>query len=151
MSVGHVLPSPPTLYHYVAHDPLAPSDRRAESSSTASNASANTAQSTGATAPSAAPAPAKKIAISFYDLDGTLIKPKSGARWPKNREDWAWWHVSVPAKLKKEVEEGRHVIVISNQGSGQPKTIAEWKAKVPLIAAKVSFEHLVALAWKACP
>ncbi|WWC98526.1 polynucleotide kinase 3'-phosphatase [Kwoniella sp. B9012] len=84
--------------------------------------------------------PAKKLAISFYDLDGTLIKPKSGAQFPKNRDDWIWWHSSVPELLKKENEEGRHLIVISNQGDPREKIKSEWRAKLSLIAAKLPKE-----------
>lgn len=144
LSVGQVLPSPPTLYHYVAHDPLLPPPqheagpfRLAVTQNGQDGAATTHTTRTEDIAP-ATTSSARKVAVSFYDLDGTLIKPRSGAKWPKDREDWAWWHVSVPAKLKKEVEEGRHIVVISNQGSEQPKRVAEWKAKVPLIAAKVS-------------
>jgi hypothetical protein len=41
--------------------------------------------------------------------------------------------------LKREVEEGKHLVVLSNQADSRPKIRAEWKAKLPLIAAKVSF------------
>lgn len=134
-SIGQVVPSPPSLYHYVSHDPLAGSSTAAPRPSSGLDHRASTTL--------AASISPRKVAISFYDLDGTLIKPKSGAKWPKNKEDWAWWHVSVPAKLKQEVEAGRHVVVISNQGSGQEKTIQEWKGKIPLIAAKVSWPYIL--------
>lgn len=74
----------------------------------------------------------------FYDLDGTLIKTKGTNTYPNGRDDWAWWHPSVPKRLKQEVDEGKHLIVISNQGDSREKIRSEWKAKVPLIAAKVS-------------
>lgn len=48
-----------------------------------------------------------------------------------------WWHPSVPEKLKQEWEDGTHLVVISNQGSKKPKIKSEWRAKLPLIAAKV--------------
>ncbi|WVW80807.1 polynucleotide kinase 3'-phosphatase [Kwoniella bestiolae CBS 10118] len=81
-----------------------------------------------------------KVAISFYDLDGTLIKPKSGAQFPKNRDDWVWWHSSVPELLKKEHEAGRHLIVISNQADPRDHIKSEWRAKLSLIAAKLPKE-----------
>ncbi|KAJ9105946.1 hypothetical protein QFC19_003280 [Naganishia cerealis] len=40
-----------------------------------------------------------KIKIAIYDLDGTLIQPKSGARFPKDARDWKWWDPNVKAKL----------------------------------------------------
>lgn len=79
----------------------------------------------------------KKIPIVFYDLDGTLIKPKSGAEFPKSRDDFMWWHTSIPSVLAKEHAEGKHLVVISNQGDSRAKVRAEWKAKLPLFADKV--------------
>lgn len=111
LSVGRGVPSPPTLYHYINGDPF----------SGISNGSSSS----------------RKIPITFYDLDGTLIKTQKGGKWPKDREDWAWWNVCVPRRLKDEVAQGRHVIVISNQGGSGIKQRDEWKAKIPLIAAKV--------------
>jgi len=107
---GSFLPSPPTLAHFLHLDPF---NNSGESS--------------------------KKIEIVFYDLDGTLIKTlKSGSGFPTSRADWQWWDPSVPSRLKREVEEGKHLVVLSNQADSRPKIRAEWKAKLPLISAKVS-------------
>ena len=38
--------------------------------------------------------------VAGFDLDGTLIKTKSGRTYPKNENDWDWWNPSVPKKLK---------------------------------------------------
>lgn len=57
-----------------------------------------------------------KVSLVLYDLDGTLIKPRNNGRFPKNREDWTWWHTSVPNRLKEEAEAGKHIIILSNQG-----------------------------------
>lgn len=86
--------------------------------------------------PFARPAP-WKVPIVFYDLDGTLIKTRKGGRFPASRDDWAWWHPSVLAKLQAEHDEGKHIIVISNQGDAREKIRSEWKAKLPLIVSKV--------------
>ncbi|CAD6573099.1 MAG: hypothetical protein TREMPRED_000722 [Tremellales sp. Tagirdzhanova-0007] len=107
---GAFLPSPPSLIHFVHLDAFA---SRSE------------------------PGPSKKIPVIFYDFDGTLIKPRSGAAFPSSRNDWAWWHPSVPARLKAEWEEGKHIVVISNQGDGREKIRKEWRAKLPLVAAKM--------------
>ena len=108
---GNFLPSPPTIAHFLHLDPFS---SLGESST-------------------------RKIEIVFYDLDGTLIKTKNGGSgFPTSRTDWSWWDPSVPAKLKREWEEGKHLVVLSNQGDGRPKVRGEWKAKLPLIAAKVS-------------
>ena len=81
--------------------------------------------------------PKHKITIVFYDLDGTLIKTRRGADFPANRQDWQWWDASVPETLKREREEGKHLVVLSNQGDGREKIRSEWRAKLPLIVAKV--------------
>jgi bifunctional polynucleotide phosphatase/kinase len=54
-----------------------------------------------------------------------------------------WWDASVPERLKREWEEGKHLVALSNQGGERPKVQEEWKAKLPLIAAKVC--HLLHL------
>jgi hypothetical protein len=33
-------------------------------------------------------------------MDDTLIKVKSGAKWPKSASDWKFWDESVPEKIK---------------------------------------------------
>lgn len=33
--------------------------------------------------------------IAGFDMDGTLISTKSGAKFPKNADDWQWWDKSV--------------------------------------------------------
>ncbi|WVQ85805.1 polynucleotide kinase 3'-phosphatase [Cryptococcus sp. DSM 104549] len=119
--IGKFLPSPPSLIHFLHLDPFVSLPSRTSESSTS-------------TTPSE---PLKKVAISFYDLDGTLIKPRLGGQFPKGRDDWMWWNPSVPEKLKKEHGEGRHLVVISNQGDKREKIRNEWRAKLPLIAAKM--------------
>lgn len=77
------------------------------------------------------------VPVVFYDLDGTLIKTASGNDFPRDRADFQWWHASVPGRLAAEHAEGKHLVIISNQGDSRPKVRAEWKAKVPLFCAKV--------------
>jgi bifunctional polynucleotide phosphatase/kinase len=45
--------------------------------------------------------------------------------------------------LKAEWEEGKHLIVLSNQGDSRPKIREEWKAKLPLITSKVCISQLM--------
>ncbi|WVO17508.1 polynucleotide kinase 3'-phosphatase [Cryptococcus depauperatus] len=112
-TLGKYVSSEPSLVHYTHLDPL-------EAISDVS-----------------LPNPIKRIAITFYDLDGTLIKPRWGSKFPKDRHDWVWWHQLVPDKLKQEWQEGRHIVVISNQGDKREKIKSEWRAKLPLIVAKM--------------
>lgn len=87
MANGSYQKAPPSLLHYQHLDPLKEAKEKKE-----------------------------KVSLVLYDLDGTLIKPRNNGRFPKNREDWTWWHTSVPARLKEEAEAGKHIIILSNQG-----------------------------------
>ena len=120
---GPFVDSPTTLIHFLHLDPFT---------------------SLPPPSPEAEAGPSKiKIPIVFYDLDGTLIKTRKGGQFPSDRDDWAWWHPSVPARLKAEWEEGKHLVVISNQGDNREKIRREWNAKLPLIVSKVSKDILV--------
>jgi len=103
--------TPASLIHYVADDPLAQ------------------------------PPPDAPVVLVMYDLDGTLIRPKSGAKFPKSADDWVWWDASVPKQLKADVAAGRHVVVLSNQATKSPKLQRAWKEKIPLIATKVGYSY----------
>jgi len=92
------------------------------------------------------PPPPIKVPIVFYDLDGTLIKTKKGGKFPTARDDWMWWHPSVPSRLKDERAQGKHIVIISNQGDKREKIRSEWRAKLPLIAAKVSVARVNSIA-----
>ena len=39
--------------------------------------------------------------IAAFDLDYTLIKPKSGKKFPIDKNDWEWMYSNVPNKLKE--------------------------------------------------
>jgi DNA 3'-phosphatase len=54
--------------------------------------------------------------IVAFDLDGTLINTKSGAKFATNHNDWKFFHASVPEKLRSLHEEGTYVVIVSNQG-----------------------------------
>lgn len=146
---GSFLPSPPTLIHFLHLDPFAssssslnplptPAPTPASSKTAPLPASVSAEEKLGESSNGSARA---KVRVVFYDLDGTLIKPKGTNRFPTSREDWAWWHPSVPNRLKAEWEDGKHLIVISNQGNAREKIRKEWKAKLSLIVAKVSFSY----------
>ena len=46
-----------------------------------------------------------------FDLDYTLIKTKSGKKFPQNEDDWMWLSKNVPKKLEQFHNDGYHVIV----------------------------------------
>jgi bifunctional polynucleotide phosphatase/kinase len=51
--------------------------------------------------------------IAAFDLDGTLIKTKSGVRFANDASDWTWLYSKVPTKLKE----------LHAQGSTPVKTV----------------------------
>lgn len=73
--------------------------------------------------PSFVDAPAKKVAS--FDMDGTLINPKSGAKFPKNRSDWVWFHDSVVPKLRKLHSDGHRIVIFTNQAGVEKKQVDE--------------------------
>lgn len=162
-ALGHFVPSPSTVCHYLHLDPFhsqgeneneagpststsktgSPTKPHPPISTTHDDHETETQTETGTRANvnvngNGDGAENKKIQIVFYDLDGTLVKTRSGSDFPTNRSDWQWWDSSVPTQLKREWAEGKHLVVLSNQGDGREKIKSEWKAKLPLIAAKVS-------------
>ena len=59
--------------------------------------------------------------IAAYDYDYTLIKPKSNALLPKNKDDWEWMRKSVPIKLKEQYEKKFCIIIFTNQSKNWKK------------------------------
>ncbi|CAK9798741.1 Bifunctional polynucleotide phosphatase/kinase [Anthophora quadrimaculata] len=55
--------------------------------------------------------------IAAYDMDGTLIKTKSGYVFPKDYEDWQLIYPDVPMKLKELHNDGYKIVIFTNQGS----------------------------------
>jgi len=55
----------------------------------------------------------KKLAI--FDFDGTLVQPKEGRRFPKDKNDWEWLRPSVPKKLKQYAKEKYRLVIVTDQ------------------------------------
>jgi bifunctional polynucleotide phosphatase/kinase len=94
------------------------------------------------------PSTSRKIAA--FDLDDTLITAAAGSKWAKSATGWKWWHVSVPAKLKKLHKDGYLVIILSNQGNISLKenaktlqkdtaSLVNFKAQVTAILRQLDF------------
>lgn len=71
--------------------------------------------------------------IAAFDLDSTIIKVRSGQKFPKDKDDWDWWHESVPKKLKELWSENYKIVIFTNQGG-----IAKKKQKVEDLMDKLS-------------
>jgi bifunctional polynucleotide phosphatase/kinase len=46
------------------------------------------------------------IKIALCDLDGCLIKTKGSSSFPRNRDDWEWWHPGVKKKMREWQDTG---------------------------------------------
>lgn len=67
----------------------------------------------------AGPDPAGPPARTFlFDLDHTLVATQSGRVHPKDRQDWKWWHDSVPDRLRALAGEPRTLLVVVTNQSG---------------------------------
>ncbi|XP_075147464.1 polynucleotide kinase 3'-phosphatase isoform X2 [Haematobia irritans] len=77
--------------------------------------------------------------IACYDVDGTIIRTKSGNVFPKTCDDWMLNYPEVPKKLKSLFEDGFKICFFTNQGGiAKGKTdLNEFKQKVMQIIAKL--------------
>ena len=53
--------------------------------------------------------------MAAFDMDSTLIVPKSGAKFPANRGDWRWMWPEVTSMLKRLHGLGYKIVIFSNQ------------------------------------
>ena len=77
--------------------------------------------------------------IAAFDMDSTLIAPKSGRRFPLHRGDWRWLHPEVPLKLKQLYRDGWKLVIFTNQ-----RGISTGQTTAAAITGKISdiIEHL---------
>ena len=76
--------------------------------------------------------------IAAFDLDGTLIRPRSGRKWPKDASDWTLLHKDTKQRLSGLIDGGYAVVIISNQNyASQPKKLEDWKLKLQRIGDRV--------------
>lgn len=53
--------------------------------------------------------------VLFFDLDYTLIKPKSGRKFPKDKDDYTFMFENVIEVLNKYINSNYHIFILSNQ------------------------------------
>ena len=83
--------------------------------------------------------------IAAFDIDGTIITTQSGRVFPKDEHDWRILYPEVPGKLKKLVEDGFKLVLITNQaGIAKGKlTIEQFSRKVVSILARLGVNATV--------
>lgn len=80
----------------------------------------------------------KPSKVFGIDLDDTLIKTKSGSKFPIDKNDWTWWHPSVPDTLKKSLDMGYTIVIFTNQGGIQ-------KGKTNLVDIQAKIQDIISL------
>ena len=83
-----------------------------------------------------------------FDMDDTLIKTKSGAKFPKDSNDWVFWHEKIIPKLKEWYEKGYKIVIFTNQNgiSKGHTTENEIKKKIENISQKIGVPIQVLIA-----
>lgn len=81
-----------------------------------------------------------KAKIASFDVDGTIIKTKSGARFPKDAQDWTWYLGDIKAKLAKLIEQDYKLVFFTNQGGlgNNTSKIKDFKIKIENVVASLS-------------
>jgi bifunctional polynucleotide phosphatase/kinase len=57
----------------------------------------------------------ERKALAIFDVDWTLIKPKNGNTFPKDRNDWQWLRDSVPSILRKFHRDNYRIVFVTDQ------------------------------------
>ncbi len=85
----------------------------------------------------------RKNSYAMFDLDGTLIKPSSGARFPKNKDDWEFMP-NVEDVLSKYTETETHVLIVTNQSKLKTdQQIEDFQYKIEKIIDSLKMNSLV--------
>jgi len=53
--------------------------------------------------------------LACFDFDYTLIKTKSGKKFPIDKNDWVWLYDNIPNKIKELYNDNYNIIIFSNQ------------------------------------
>lgn len=62
--------------------------------------------------------------VAAFDMDHTILKPKSGAKFPKDRQDWTYMfadNVVKEAIVKAYEEDGCRIVIFTNQAGIEKK------------------------------
>ncbi|GAA5869573.1 hypothetical protein JCM3774_005483 [Rhodotorula dairenensis] len=90
------------------------------------------------------PQPSTKVAA--FDIDGTLIVPRDGRKFPKNETDWTWLNPRVVPKLRELHQAGYAIVWISNQ-AGNASAQTKFRNKMPLTCRVLDVPVRVFAAW----
>lgn len=91
-----------------------------------------------------------KTCVAVFDLDYTIIKTKSGRKFPKDESDWDYLFECIPHKLKDIHFDDYNIVIISNQNKlldPSKNKDSQFKIKLQNIVSnlKIPCEILVAI------
>jgi bifunctional polynucleotide phosphatase/kinase len=84
--------------------------------------------------------------VACFDLDGTLIKVKSGKKFPINSNDWLLLYNKITKKINKLIKDEYCFIIVSNQYKLNGMRETEWIKKLDNILNTLNVETLVCCA-----
>ncbi|KAJ2233686.1 DNA kinase/phosphatase Pnk1 [Coemansia sp. RSA 485] len=95
------------------------------------------------------PEPATKFAA--FDLDSTLINVKGSWKYPRNANDWRFFHKQVPSVLRRMYDQGYKIVIMSNQNGLRQtkgakeltKRAVEYLEKIDQIARQLDFPFTI--------
>ena len=58
------------------------------------------------------------MTTAAFDFDGTLVRPREGRTFPKDRSDWRWTRASVPVRLRELAAAGARLLIVTDQTKG---------------------------------
>ena len=82
------------------------------------------------------PGAAHSSVVAGFDIDGCIIKTKSGKKFPTGPKDWAFLLDCVPAKLKELHNDGTKLVFFTNQAGIEKK-------KVDVLELQTKFEDII--------
>jgi bifunctional polynucleotide phosphatase/kinase len=82
--------------------------------------------------------------IACFDIDGTLIKTKSGKAFPINGNDWVWLYDKIILKIQELSKNKYCIIFISNQFILKTdEQLLEWQGKINKMIQEIDIPVLV--------
>ncbi|GAA5835725.1 hypothetical protein JCM11251_007409 [Rhodosporidiobolus azoricus] len=75
--------------------------------------------------------------VAAFDIDGTVIQPREGRKFPRDETDWQFWDAQVAPKIREAHAAGFSVVLISNQ-AGNTKQQEKFKKKMPLLCRQLN-------------
>ncbi|KAF3992439.1 hypothetical protein FT663_00719 [Candidozyma haemuli var. vulneris] len=58
----------------------------------------------------------KKLKLACFDLDGTLVKTRSGSSFARSPGDWVWFTDKAKQSVAEQVSKGYLLVIFTNQG-----------------------------------